>query len=80
MDCGSFIPTPEDINWHELRKDFTSFVNQPRYKVKQFQSTSIEPSESSNNNINKSFSSPPVQHARYMPLYRAKETNIKSLE
>ena len=76
----SFIPTPADINWYELRKDFTSFVNQLRYKVKQFQSTSIEPSESNNNNINNSFSSPPVQHARYTPLYRAKETNIKSLE
>ena len=56
MDCGSFIPTPEDINWHELRKNFTSLVNQLRYKVKQFQSTSIEPSESNNNNINNSFS------------------------
>ena len=76
----SFIPTPADINWYELRKDFTSFVNQLRYKVKQSQSTSIEPTESNNNNINNSFSSPPVQHARYTPLYRAKETNIKSLE
>ena len=62
------------------RKDFTSFVNQLRYKVKQSQSTSIDPTESNNNNINNSFSSPPVQHARYTPLYRAKETNIKSLE
>ena len=76
----SFFPTPVDRNWYELRKDFTNFVNQLRYKVKQFQSTSIEPSESNNNNINNSFSSPPVQHARYTPLYRAKETNIKSLE
>ena len=76
----SFIPTPADINLHDLGKDFTSFVNQLRYKVKQSQSTSIEPTESNNNNINNSFSSPPVQHARYTPLYRAKETNIKSLE
>ena len=76
----SFTPTPVDIIWYELRKDFTSFVNQLHYKAKQSQSTSIEPSESNNNNINNSFSSPPAQHARYTPLYRAKETNIKSLE
>ena len=55
-------------------------MNQLRYKVKQSQSTSIEPSESNNNNINNSFSSPPVRYTRYTPLYRAKETNINSLE
>ena len=55
-------------------------MNQLRYKVKQSQSTSIEPSESNNNNINNSFSSPPVRYTRYTPLYRAKETNIISLE
>ena len=68
----SFIPTLADINWCELRKDFTSVVNQLLYKVKQSQSTSTEPSES-NNNISNSFSSSPVQHARYTPLYRAKK-------
>ena len=76
----SFTPTPVDIIWYELRKDFTSFVNQLHYKAKQSQSTSIEPSESNNNNINNSFSSPPVRYTRYTPLYRAKETNIISLE
>ena len=55
-------------------------MNQLRYKVKQSQSTSIEPSESNNNNINNSFSSPPVRYTRYTPLYRAKGTNINSLE
>ena len=69
----SFIPTLADINWCELRKDFTSVVNQLLYKVKQSQSTSIEPSESNNNNISNSFSSSPVQQARYTPLYRAKK-------
>ena len=56
------------------------FANQLRYKAKQFQSTSIEPSESTSNNISNSFSSPPIRHTRYEPLYRAKETNIISLE
>ena len=55
-------------------------MNQLRYKAKQSQSTSIQPIESNNNNINNSFSSPPLRHERYTPLYRAKETNIKSLE
>ena len=77
---SSFIPTPADINWYELKKDFTSFVNQLHYKAKQSQSTSMEPSESNNNNINNLFSSPPARHARYTPLYTAKETNINSLE
>ena len=49
------------------------------YKTKQFESTFIEASESKNNNINNSLSSPPVQHSRYTFLYRAKKTNIKSL-
>ena len=55
-------------------------MNQLRYKAKQSQSTSIQPIESNNNNINNSFSSPLLRHARYTPLYRAKEINIKSLE
>ena len=76
----SFIPTPADINWHELRKDFTTFTNQLRHKAKQPQSTSIKPSEGKSNNITNSLLSRPVIHARYTPLYRAKETNIKSLE
>ena len=63
-----------------MNVDFTSFANQLSYKAIQSQLISIEPSESNNNNINNSFSSPPAQHARYTPLYRAKETNIKSLE
>ena len=31
----SFVPTPKDINWYELHKDFTKFVNQLRFKLKQ---------------------------------------------
>ena len=55
-------------------------MNQLRYKAKQSQSTQIEPSESNNNNISNSFSSPPVRDERYASSYRPKETNIKSLE
>ena len=56
------------------------YSNQLRYKAKQSQSTSNEPNESTSNNITSSFSSTAIQHARYTSLYRAKETNIKSLE
>ena len=31
----SFVPTPKDINCYELHKDFTRFVNQLRFKLKQ---------------------------------------------
>ena len=30
----SFVPTPSDINWLTLRKDFDKFVNQLRYQLK----------------------------------------------
>ena len=32
----SFVPTPKDVNWYELRKNFTKFVNQLRFKLKQY--------------------------------------------
>ena len=57
---SSFIPTHADINWYELQKDFTTFVNQLRSKPRQSQSTSIERKESKSNNITNSFLSPPV--------------------
>ena len=33
----SFVPTSKDVNWYELRKNFTKFVNQLRFKLKQYQ-------------------------------------------
>ena len=29
----SFVPTPSDINWYEVRRDFDKFVNQLRHRV-----------------------------------------------
>ena len=29
----SFVPTPSDINWYEVRRDFDKFVSQLRYRV-----------------------------------------------
>ena len=34
---SSFVPTSKDVNWYELRKNFTKFVNQLRFKLKQYQ-------------------------------------------
>ena len=33
----SFVPTPKDVNWYELWKDFTKFSSQLRFKLKQTQ-------------------------------------------
>ena len=30
---SSFVPTPSDINWHQVRRDFDNFFNQWRYRV-----------------------------------------------
>ena len=33
----SFVSTPKDVNWYELRKPFTKFLTQIRFKSKQSQ-------------------------------------------
>ena len=33
----SFVPTPSDINWYEVRKDFTKFINKVRQHLRQQQ-------------------------------------------
>ena len=35
----SFIPTPTDINWYDVRKDFTKFIN----KIRHFADVSDQP-------------------------------------
>ena len=34
MKGPSFVPTPSDVNWYEMRKDFDKFVNQLRFKAR----------------------------------------------
>ena len=41
----SFIPTPTDINWYSLRRDFDSFVKKLRYLVS-------KPAENNSINVN----------------------------
>ena len=38
----SFVPTPKDVNWYELRKDFNKFVNQLRFKLNPIQSKTLQ--------------------------------------
>ena len=46
----SLAPTPSDINWYEVRRDFDKFVNQLRYRVTHF--TEIASKQENPDNIN----------------------------
>ena len=79
----SFVPTPSDINWHEVRRGFDKFVNQLRYRVTH--STEItsnqeiltEPGTADNINL---IPNPPRKKSTTSKLYRSKQTKCKSLE
>ena len=85
----SFVPTPKDVNWYELRKDFTKFANQLRSKLKQSQLSQDHQiqRELSNPIQSQNLSDeallplpPPRQGKRYGPLYNSKPTNNRNLE
>ena len=85
----SFVPTPKDVNWYELRKNFTKFVNQLRFKLKQYQLNQDHQNQQelsnpipSKNLPNKASLPPPHprQDKRYGPLYNSKPANNRSLE
>ena len=79
----SFVPTPSDINWYEVRRDFDKFINQLRYRVTH--STEItsnqeiltEPGTADNINL---IPNPPRKKSTTSKLYRSKQTKCKSLE
>ena len=79
----SFVPTPSDINWYEVRRDFDKFVNQLRYRVTH--STEItsnqeilaEPPTADNINV---IPNPPRKKSITSRLYHSKETKCKSLK
>ena len=79
----SFVPTPADINWYNVRKDFDKFVNQLRYKAFQSQqttSTNNLADEIDNTSSNTKTFEPPKKIVKHAPLFRSKETKHKSLE
>ena len=47
MKSPSFVPTPSDVNWYEMRKDFEKFVNQLRFKARSI----IEPNANTTNDV-----------------------------
>ena len=79
----SFVPTPSDINWYEVWRDFDKFVNQLRYRVTH--STEItsnqgilaEPPTADNINV---IPNPPRKKSITSRLYHSKETKCKSLK
>ena len=81
----SFVPSPTDINWYEVRKDFTKFNNKIRHPADlnhqqeqvHLQVKSNEPSTKKNN-----FSpgKPPPKAKPFQQLYRSKLSTNNSLE
>ena len=81
----SFVPTPTDINWYEVRKDFTKFTNKIRHLADLdqqqeqvlHQTNSNEPTTNENN-----FQpgKPPPKANTYQQLYRSKPSTNKSVE
>ena len=85
----SFVSTPKDVSWYELRKNFTKFVNQLRFKLKQSQLSQdhqnqqelSNPTQSKNLPNEVSLQPPPLrQDKRYGPLYNSKPTNNWSIQ
>ena len=87
--ASSIVPTPKDVNWYELRKDFTKLVRRLSFKLKQSQLSQdyqnqqelSNPIQSQNLPDEDLLPPPPSrQDKRYGPLYNSKPTNNRSLE
>ena len=81
----SFVPTPTDINWYEVRKDFTKFTNKIRHLPDlDQQQESVHPQVKSNepttNENNFSPRKPPAQADPYQQLYRSKPSANNSVQ
>ena len=79
----SFVPTPKDINWFNLKQDFDSFTNKLRNKVNNYNTT--EQSENTDVNtltpVNENFIGfPPMQKKERLYNYRVKPTSNHNLE
>ena len=78
MKGSSFVPTPLDVNWYEMRKDFDKFVNQLCFKARNI----LEPTANTTNDVttNTGINAPKKPEPDIAPLYRTRETKYKSLE
>ena len=84
----SFVPTPTDINWYAVRKDFTNFVNKIRHfadvsdqLAQQRQKLEVNPENiaSASTNVFPPGKPPPVCSDNKQ-LYKSKQSNNNSLE
>ena len=79
----SFVPTPSDINWYKVRRDFDKLVKQLRYRVTH--STEITSNQEIlaespiADNINV-IPNPPRKKSATSRLYCSKETKCKILK
>ena len=85
--CPSFVPTPSDINWCEVRKDFTKFTNKVRQHAEgrqQQQQQQSNPQVNSEDLLidesNFPLDKPPLKTNLYQQLYRSKPNKNNSLE
>ena len=79
----SFIPTPTDTNWYNLRRNFDSFVNKLRYRVsKPAETNSINVNHTTNisNSLVHQLGNPPIEAKSSNVNFRKEKTNISSLE
>ena len=66
MKGSSFVPTPSDVNWYEMRKDFDKFVNQLKFKAKN--TLEANSNDTKNDNINIGLNAPKKPESKTAPL------------
>ena len=87
----SFIPTPTNINWYDVRKDFTKFINKVRHfagvsdQPIQQQKQQQQPEVNSENIVSTSINvfppgKPPPVSSDSKQLYKSKQNNNSRLE
>ena len=75
MKGPSFLSTPSDVNWYEMRKDFHKFVNQLCFKARNI----FEPNANTTNDVttNTGINAPKKPELNIAPLYRKRKTKYK---
>ena len=79
----SFVPTPRDINWYKVRKDFTKFSNKIRHLADLDQQESVLPQVNSNEPTVNENNFPPGKSPKvnpYQQLYRSKPSTKNTIE
>ena len=81
----SFVPSPTDINWYEVRKDFTKFNNKIRHPADLDQQQEqvhlqVKSNEPNTNKNNLPPGKPPPKAKLYQQLYRSKPSRNNSVE